>query len=163
MKKNITIVCLNDNIRIDCAREFAKANQMFFLDVDDLLDFELIDRKMVSIKYGDECLTKLEKECMERVANYENCVYSVSCDLFLANDNRFFLEDTEIVYLETHLENIDLKKVKNKTEREKIMQNLEISQNINDYLKNTVKNVVKDADLKTTSEIVQEISNLINN
>lgn len=151
-------MCLNDFLRKDIAKSFAKKNKMLYLDIDELLDFELLDRKVVALKCGDEYLKKLEKECLERVAEYENCVFSLSCDLFLANNNFDLLQDTKIVYLETHLENVNLNSIKSRSEREKTIQNLEISHYLNEFLKNLVKISILDADKMDNESLIDLIN-----
>lgn len=157
MKKNITIVCLNDFIRKETGKEFAKNNNMHYLDVDELIDFELISRRQVSLKCGDEFLNRLERECIERVAEYENCVYSISPDLFLANDNKVYLENSYIIYLNTDLHSIDISKIRNKNERVKVQQEMEVFDNINGFLVATCPYVIHNADMKSIKDIVSEI------
>lgn len=157
MSRNITIICLNDFLRKEVGKEVAKNNNMFYLDIDELIDFELISRNQVSIKCGDEFLHKLEQECVMRVAEYENCVYSISPDMFLANNNRVYLENTSIIYLNTDMHNIDISKIRSKTEKMKIMQEMEVFDNINGFLVATCPYVIDKADLKSIKDIVQEI------
>lgn len=161
MKKNITIVCLNDFLRKETGKEVAKAIDMHYLDVDELLDFELISRNYVSVKCGDEFLNKLEQECVQRVAEYENCVYSISADLFLANNNRMYLENSYIIYLNTDMHNIDLSKIKNKNERVRLMQEMEVFENINGFLVATCPYIIEDADMKGIKDIVDEIKVIV--
>lgn len=161
MSRNITIVCLNDFLRKEAGKELAKINKMFYLDIDEMLDFELISRSQVSIKCGDEYLHKLEQDCIKRVAEYENCVYSISPDMFLANDNKVYLKDTSVVYLNTDMHNIDVSKIRNKNEKIKIMQDMEVFDNINGFLIATCPYVVEDADMKSLKDIVVEIKSKI--
>lgn len=163
MKKNITIVCLDDSLRKNVAKEFAKTTNMLYLDVDELLDFELLDRKLVAIKCGDEYLKEAEKKCLQRVAEYENCVFAISCDIFLANNNRELLNDTKIVYLESLLENVNLSSVKSRSEREKLVQNLEISHYLNEFLKNTTKICIENADKMSMNDILTAIKEKLDN
>lgn len=161
MKRNITIVCLNDFIRKETGKEFAKYNNMHYLDVDELIDFELISRRQVSLKCGDEFLNRLERECVSRVAEYENCVYSISPDLFLANDNKIYLDNSYIIYLNTDLHNIDITKVRNKNEKVKIQQEMEVFDNLNGFLVATCPYVIESADMKSIKDIVQEIYKIV--
>lgn len=161
MKKNITIICMNDFLRKETGKEFAKFDNMHYLDVDELIDFELISRRQVSLKCGDEFLNKLERECVARVAEYQNCVYSISPDLFLANDNKIYLENSYIIYLSTDMHNIDVSKIKNKSERMKIMQDMEVFDNINGFLTNTCPYVIQEADMKSIKELVEEIRDIV--
>ena len=157
LKKNVTIVCLNDFLRKETGKEFAKHNNMHYLDVDELIDFELISRRQVSLKCGDDFLNRLECECISRVAEYENCVYSISPDLFLANDNRFYLENSYIIYLNTDMHKIDVSKIKSKNERMKVMQDMEVFDNLNGFLVATCPYVINEADIKSIKDIVEEI------
>lgn len=134
--------------------------KMHYLDVDELVDFELISRKQVSLKCGDVFLKKLEKECISRVAEYENCVFSISVDLYLANDNNILLEDCNVVYLSTEIHNIDISKIKNKQEKIKLQQAMDINNNINEFLIKTTNNVIENADIKSIEDIVLEIKSI---
>ena len=157
LKRNIALVCLNDFLRKETAKSYAKANRMLYLDIDELIDFEVISRKQVSLKCGDEFLKKLEKECITQVVDYENCVFSLSADLFLANDNKVLLEDCTIVYLATEMHAIDISKIKNKSEKTKLQQSMDINNNINDFLQKICPYVVENADIKSIVEIIDEI------
>lgn len=157
MKKNIAIICLNDYLRKETAKQLANAKKMHYLDVDELVDFELISRKQVALQCGDVFLKKIERECISRVMEYESCVFSISVDLYLANDNSVMLNDCKIVYLSTEMHSIDLSTVKNKNERLKLQQAMDINNNINEFLIKTSKHVVENADMKTIEDIVNEI------
>lgn len=157
MKKNIAIICLNDYLRKETAKQLANAKKMHYLDVDELVDFELISRKQVALQCGDVFLKKIERECISRVMEYESCVFSISVDLYLANDNSVILNDCKIVYLSTEMHSIDLSTVKNKNERLKLQQAMDINNNINEFLIKTSKYVVENADMKTIEDIVNEI------
>lgn len=157
MKKNIAIICLNDYLRKETAKQLANAKKMHYLDVDELVDFELISRKQVALQCGDVFLKKIERECISRVMEYESCVFSISVDLYLANDNSVMLNDCKIVYLSTEMHSIDLSTVKNKNERLKLQQAMDINNNINEFLIKTSKYVVENADMKTIEDIVNEI------
>lgn len=159
MKKNISLVCLNDFIRKEVGKALASSLKMLFCDIDEMIDFEIINKKQVSIKCGDEYLKQLERECIERVMQYETCVYSVSDELFMANNNSILLEDTIVVYLETQIHEMDIKQVKNKNEKAKLLQKLEIQENINNYLKINCPYIIENADRKTIEDIVKEIKN----
>lgn len=156
MKKNITLVCLNDFIRKETAKQLAKLRHMNYLDVDELLDFD-VNKKQVSILCGDEYLMKLEKDCVERISEYTNCVFSISADMFLANDNRYYLENSNIIYLATEMHNIDLKKIKNKTERARLEQLMDVYENINEYLTKTCPLIIADSDQKEILDLAKEI------
>lgn len=157
MKKNIAIICLNDYLRKETAKLLAESTKMYYLDVDELIDFELISRKQVSLKCGDVFLKKVEKECISRVVEYESCVLSISVDLYLSNENSVLLDDCKVVYLATEMHNIDISKIKNKKEKIKLQQAMDINNNINDFLIKTSKIVVENADIKSLDDIVKEI------
>ncbi len=157
MKKNIAIICLNDYLRKETAKQLAKIKKMHYLDIDELVDFELISRKQVALQCGDVFLKKIERECISRVMEYESCVFSISVDLYLANDNSILLNDCKIVYLSTEMHKIDLSTVKNKKEKLKLQQAMDINNNINEFLIKTSKYVVENADMKSIDDIVIEI------
>lgn len=160
MKKNIAIICLNDYLRKETAKLLAESKKMHYLDIDELVDFELINRKQVALKCGDAFLKKVERECIARVMEYESCVFSLSVDLYLANDNSVMLNDCKIVYLSTEMHKIDLTTVKNKQEKMKLQQAMDINNNINEFLIKTSKYVVENADIKSIEDIVTEVKSI---
>ena len=157
LKKNIVLVSLNDFLRRETAKVLAKKKKMNYVDVDELLDFELISRKQVRLKCGDEFLKKLERKCIQKVSEYENCIASVSTDIFLANDNRDYFENFSIFYLATEIRSIDLSQVKNKEEKDALSENEEIFSHINDYLIATCEHVIHEADCLEIDDIASKI------
>ena len=65
------------------ANELANKFDMFFLDVNDLIEYNLMDTKNVKVTCGVEYFEKVEKKIALSVAEYENTVINFPYSLFL--------------------------------------------------------------------------------
>ena len=65
------------------ANELAKKFDMFFLDVKDLIEYNLMDTKNVKVTCGLEYFEKVEKKIALSVTEYENTVINFPYSLFL--------------------------------------------------------------------------------
>ena len=83
MKSNILLVGLDYDFIKNVANELANKFDMFFLDVNDLIEYNLIDTKNVKVTCGVEYFEKVEKKIALSVAEYENTVINFPYSLFL--------------------------------------------------------------------------------
>lgn len=113
MKKNILILSLDNKLAKKAAKKVADLLSMHFLDVDELINYELINKDEIEIKCGAEYLKKLEEGCVSNAVEFENCVTVVSIDTFLSNDisvkfenhNQFFLGTSQAGFKEANAGN----------------------------------------------------------
>ncbi len=85
--KNILIICADKDLRKDLSKELASQLKRLYLDADELLDFEILNRQEVSLTEASDALHIMEAETLKRVLSFKNCVITISHDLFVANDN----------------------------------------------------------------------------
>ena len=83
MKSNILLVGLDYNFVKNVANELANKFEMYFLDVNDLIEYNLIDTKNVKVTCGVEYFEKVEKKIALSVTEYENTVINFPYSLFL--------------------------------------------------------------------------------
>lgn len=83
MKNNILLVGLDYDFVKNVANELAKKFDMFFLDVKDLIEYNLMDTKNVKVTCGIEYFEKVEKKIALSVTEYENTVINFPYSLFL--------------------------------------------------------------------------------
>ena len=100
MGKNILIVSSNKEMRKDLSKLLARDTKMLNIDADELLDFELLNTQRVSIKEVGNLLKDVEREYVNRVANFKNCIITMSDKMFLADDHFKLLKDLNKIYIQ---------------------------------------------------------------
>ena len=83
MKGNILFVGLDYEFTKSVARELSNVFDMFFLDVNDLIEYSLIDVKNVKDVCGIEYLEKEKKRVALSVSHYENTVINFPYSVFI--------------------------------------------------------------------------------
>lgn len=100
--QNILIVCADKELRKDLSKVLATELGFLYVDVDEVLDYELLNHQDVTIAEAKEVLKKLELKSINRVLNFNKCVVTISRDLFLSNDNfKLFSNMTKVFVLIT--------------------------------------------------------------
>lgn len=114
MKSNILLVGLDYNFVKSVARELANKLDMFFLDVNDLIEYNLIDAKNVKVKCGVEYFEKVEKKIALSVGEYENTVINFPYSLFLnANFSNILSQRALIIFIKMDKETLVKENFKN--------------------------------------------------
>lgn len=83
----IIIVSLCDNYSKDLCKLLSQNLGMIFCDSDDLVEYELIDKKTIEENCSKEYLAKSEKSVFKHIASFENVVVSISYDYLFHNIN----------------------------------------------------------------------------
>ncbi len=91
--KNILIVCPDKDLRKDLSKALAKELKCLYLDADELLDFEILNRQDIALTEARDALHEMETETLRRVTGFKNCIITISHSLFVANDNFDLLKD----------------------------------------------------------------------
>ena len=86
MKSNIIVVGLDYTFAGQICLNIANKFDMFFLDVKDLIEYNLINSKNVEKLCGVEYLKQEQKTIAISAKNYENTVINFPYSLFLDND-----------------------------------------------------------------------------
>lgn len=99
MKKNICIIGLATNFTKTISKLLSDKLEMFYADVNDLLNFDLLDIKEVEKVSGKDYILKQETSKVKTVSTYENTIITVSYNSLVQNENyEFFKPNTLIIY-----------------------------------------------------------------
>ena len=81
MKKNICFVSLNNEFTKNVARDFAGATDMFFADITELMQFDLIDIMQAQQVCGPDYIKKIERNKIKNVCTYDNTCISIDYEM----------------------------------------------------------------------------------
>jgi len=147
-------VCADKELRKDISKNLATACNCIYLDIDEMLSFEVLNHEDLKLNEAGEVLRKIQKDCINRAKQYKNCIITIPNDIFVANDNfKLFNENIKIfitlskAYFVARTQHDD----KNKLE-----QQLSLYNQINILIKNNC-NYIIDKDIKSIEQICQEI------
>ena len=118
MKTNICIYGLNEQFVKKIAKRVSDKFEMFFADVDALIEFDLINTQMVEEVCGKEYLEKLERKKVKNTATFENTLLSLKFSLINDEMNRKVLdENCLMVYIKLNEESFEKKLSKSSKEK----------------------------------------------
>jgi len=105
MKTNITFICLLQNYSKNVAKLLCDKLDMYFTDVEDMLEFELGDvdhiMNMLGSKDGKKYMKETEVKVVKRIASFENTLVCVEPTTLFSNKNFDRLKKTSyIIYLQ---------------------------------------------------------------
>lgn len=152
--KNILMVCADKNLRKDISKALASELKCLYLDADELLDFEIVNRQNVKLAEAGDALHQMELDTIKRMTEFKNCIITISNDLFVSNDN--FKSINNVIKVCLMLSKSFLVAKINKDNKHKIEQELCMFDEINGLIKNNCDMVVE-KQIKTNEQIVQEI------
>ena len=81
----IILVSLCDKWTVEVGEFLSQTLGMMFCDVNDLVEYELIDKNRIERLCSKEYLVESERKVMRHVASFENVVVSISFDYFANN------------------------------------------------------------------------------
>ena len=81
LKANIALICALDGFNKEVGGKLAGKLDFYFMDVEDYLQFNMVDPKEVVEKCGVEYLDELRAKTIAEVAAYYDTVISVNLDL----------------------------------------------------------------------------------
>lgn len=152
--QNVLIVCADKELRKDISKVLARELNFLYVDVDDILDFELLNNQDVTLTEAKDVLQKLERKCFDRVMGFNNCVVTVSRDLFLSNNNFKLMNDYIKVFV---LLSKAYFVARTKTEDfHKLEQELVLFDKINKLIEINC-NIIIEKEIKSIEEIGEEI------
>jgi len=85
--QNILIVCADKNLRKEISKTLATELKFLYVDVDEILDFEILNKQDTTIIEAGDVMKNLETKSIDRALKFKDCVITCSRDLFVANDN----------------------------------------------------------------------------
>ncbi len=146
---NIVLVCLDGEFCKSISKDFSDKLDMFFADLRDYIEYDLLDSNAILEKCGVQYLLERESKASSAFAKFQNSVLTVDFDLFKQN-RKCFGNSSLIVFLELPIKLINKK--------EEI--NLLSFEARNDYLLKQC-NLVVTLKTKTKSKVIKEIMNKI--
>lgn len=118
MNKNIIIIGIDYKYNLNIAQLLSESIDMYFLDVEELVNYNLFSKSEMLEKCGIEYLTKQETSVIKSCADYENTIMCMPYSYFFRNKMYTnFLDNSYIIYLyfskKTLLKKKDLSKTFN--------------------------------------------------
>lgn len=83
----IILISFCDNWTSSVANLLSQCLGMMFCDVNDLVEYELVDKEALEKATSKEYLQKNERKVMKHVASFENVVVAISYDYYIHNVN----------------------------------------------------------------------------
>ena len=96
MKKNIVLLCLEKNYSRNFGKKLADNLEMFFVDVNDILEYNLINNQMLE-SAGKVYFEKEKRKVIAGFADYENAIFCGSFELFSQNNNLEHLKNSSVI------------------------------------------------------------------
>lgn len=109
MKQNICVYGLSRKFTLETAKKLAEKFDMFFADVNALVQFDLQDVLRAEELCGKDYVKKIESKVLKNVCSFENTLFV--CDYSLLNDELNF----QVVNNTSYLMYLNLSKKKLKT------------------------------------------------
>ncbi|MBO5395000.1 MAG: hypothetical protein J6A28_03750 [Clostridia bacterium] len=95
--RNIVLVSLNDKFCKSAGKNLADRLDMFSVDCEEMVEYNLINPKEVIEKCGLEYFKKKQRAAVRNCSEYENTVISISYDLYRAYQSLF--EESLAIYI----------------------------------------------------------------
>lgn len=107
MKNNLAIISLSNNYSRQIGKQLADFLELFYVDLDDILEYNLVNSKMLEIA-GKEYFDAEKQKVIKSVAQFDNSLVVGNLELFLTNNNfNYFKNDFYIIYLFCDKEKIE--------------------------------------------------------
>ena len=105
MKTNIALICLLENYSKSVAKQLAERLEMFYVNVDEMVEFELGDENHILETLGDTAGHKYIEECenkvVKNVTTFENTVICMNPAEMFTQDNFDKITSTSyVIYLQ---------------------------------------------------------------
>ncbi|MFQ6724343.1 MAG: hypothetical protein ACLRFE_03320 [Clostridia bacterium] len=97
--QNILIVCVDADLRKGVSKALASKLGYVYVDIDDVLNFELLNNQSVALTDAAKLLRELQRKSIERVLTFSKCIVTMSNDLFIANNNFMLFNEYKKIFL----------------------------------------------------------------
>ena len=150
--ENILIVCLDKILRQDVIRVLSKELGFLYADIDEVLEYEIINNSSTAITDANDKLIELEHSSINRALQFNKCVLGASKELFVSNDNfeMFKMPKVFIALSKAHLI------ARSKWDMNRLEQELLMFDKIDNLIKQNC-DIVIDRGVKSVEEICEEI------
>ena len=155
--ENILIVCLDKVLRHDIIRVLSKELGFLYADIDEILEYEMLNNSSTSLHEASDRLNYLEQSSINRALSFNKCVLGISKEVFVSNDNfeMFRMPKVFIALSKAHLI------AKSKWDMNKLEQELLMFDKIDNLAKQNC-DIVIDKGVKSVEEICEEILSQLN-
>lgn len=144
MKQGICVLGLYKNLTTKVSQNLAKKLDMFYLDVDELVEYELMNPSFIEAQCGKEYLLKLQRNNVKRASSFENSLLTMNYTLLNDHVNLANIKDKcLIIFLELSKVNYE-KKIKSEK-------------------KNKLKNILEAYIFDERNSICNDISDIVIN
>ncbi len=105
MKTNIALICLLDNYSKNVSKLLSERLEMFYVDVEEMVQFELGDQQHILKTLGEQEGKKYIEDCEARVVknvtSFENTIVCINPTTMFSNDNfEQIIKSCYVVYLQ---------------------------------------------------------------
>ena len=108
LKTNLAILCLSNNYSRQIGKKLADFFELFYVDLNDILEYNLVDGKMLETA-GHDYFEKERQKVIKSVGEYENTLVVANAELFLSSKNISHLFDNFIIiYLKFDKESLEI-------------------------------------------------------
>ena len=87
MVSNVCIIGLIPDFTASVSQDLAEKLDMFYANVDDIIEFELMDVKKLEEVCGTEYLIKKEKDIVRNICSYENSLLTLNYSVLNNEEN----------------------------------------------------------------------------
>lgn len=108
MKPNLVVVGFEYEFNKKLCIYLADKLDMFFVDVKELIEYDLVNSKEALLRCGKEYIEKEERKTVRNVSEYENTVVNIPYDLFVNNRDFFKNNNINIFIKPFKVDDIDM-------------------------------------------------------
>lgn len=154
MNNAFVIICADKTLRDDVAKKIAGKLNMLSADIQDVVDFELLNHPEISLNEAGEFLKTTERKAILKSLQYKNTILTLPRKMFVANDNFELFADRTKIYIRLPKRYL-ISKLNNEN-RAEIEQELLLFDQMNEYITRLTHYAI-DSELKSVDEIVEDI------
>lgn len=96
MKKNITLIALNQEFKKNIAIKLADELGMFFVDINEFVKYDVVDVNKIIKTAGLEYYNNIETKAVKTISGYENTLSTLNLSTFFCNDNYKILQQNSL-------------------------------------------------------------------
>lgn len=97
MKTNITIISFINSFEKKVAKALADDLELYYVDVNDFMEFNLINVNEVLTTCGPDYLNKIERKTVKTVSDFENTVITLNTNMLFDKENIKSLKESSII------------------------------------------------------------------
>lgn len=156
-KANICIIGLSKHFTDDVCKQLSIKMDMFYANVQDILEFELMDMQKVEEVCGIDYLLKEERSIIRRICTYDNTIINVDYSCLNNDSNVEVIRDNcLIIYLR-----LNEKRFQKEQDKENINSNIKgINKDLfhdRDFICNKIADITVDCENHKDNELIEII------